>query len=160
MLLITLLLYMKIWCQAGSDHDPVALCLRLRDVLGAVREFVSAHPTELVAIHVTSGEGSGDWRASVDWKACQSVVLEVLRDKLVPEHMREMPLGNSSYSHASSSRASPRSLKRQRQELLFGAIARGPEGRKILSVVQRPSPGRRFRAVSYTHLTLPTNREV
>jgi len=87
-------LYVKIWCQAGSDRDPVAMCVRLRDVLAAVREFVSSHPTELVAVHVTSGEGGGDWRASVDWKACQSVILEVLRDKLVPEHMRDMPLGN------------------------------------------------------------------
>ena len=91
-------MYIKVWCQAGSDHHPVALCVRLRDVLGAVREFVSAHPTELVAVHVTSGEGSGDWRASVDWKACQSIVLEVLRDKLVPEHMRDMPLGKCSVS--------------------------------------------------------------
>jgi len=64
-------------------------------VLGAVREFVGAHPTEIVAVHMTSsGEGAGNWRASIDWKACQSIVLEVLRDKLVPEHMREMPLGN------------------------------------------------------------------
>ena len=86
----------KVWCQAGSDRDPVALCVRLRDVLGSVREFVSAHPTELVAVHVTSGEGGGDWRASVDWKTCKSVVLEILRDKLVLEHMREMPLGNCS----------------------------------------------------------------
>jgi len=84
----------KVWCQAGSDRDPVALCVRLRDVLGSVREFVSAHPSEVVAVHVTSGEGGGDWRASVDWRACQSVILEVLRDKLVPEHMRDMPLGN------------------------------------------------------------------
>jgi len=88
----------KVWCQAGSDRDPVALCVRLRDVLSSVREFVSAHPSELVAVHVTSGEGGGDWRASVDWKACQSVILEVLRDKLVPEHMRDMPLGNNPIS--------------------------------------------------------------
>ena len=74
----------------------MALCVRLRDVLGSVREFVSAHPTEVVAVHVTSGEGGGDWRASVDWKTCQSVVLEILRDKLVPEHMRDMPIGNFS----------------------------------------------------------------
>ena len=47
----------KVWCHAGSDRDPVALCVRLRDVLAAVREFVGAHPTELVAVHVTSGEG-------------------------------------------------------------------------------------------------------
>jgi len=89
-------LYVKVWCQAGSDHDPVALCVRLREVLGAVREFVGSHPTELVAVHVTSGEGGGDWRASVDWTACRSVILEVLRDKLVLEHMRDMPLGNFS----------------------------------------------------------------
>ena len=87
-------LSVQVWCQAGSDRDPVALCVRLRDVLTAVREFVGAHPTELVAVHVTSGEGAGDWRASVDWKACQSVILEVLRDKLVPEQMRDIPLGN------------------------------------------------------------------
>jgi len=88
----------KVWCQAGSDHDPVALCVRLRDVLGTVREFVSAHPTEVVAIHVTSAlyydVSSGDCRASVDWKACQSIFLEILRDKLVPEQLRDMPLGN------------------------------------------------------------------
>jgi len=85
----------EIWCQAGSDRDPVALCVRLRDVLAAVREFVSAHTSELVAVHVASGDGGGDWRASVDWSACQSVILDVLRDKLVPEHMRDMPLGQS-----------------------------------------------------------------
>jgi len=54
---------------------------------------VGAHPSELVTVHVTSGDGGGDWRASVDWKACQSIILEVLRDKLVPEQLRDMPLG-------------------------------------------------------------------
>lgn len=62
-------------------------------MLATVREFVSSHPTEVVAVHVTSGEGGGDWRASVDWRACQSVILEVLRDKLIPEQMRDMPVG-------------------------------------------------------------------
>lgn len=83
----------NIWCRAGDDHHPVALCVRLRDVLVAVRDFVVANRSEIVAIHVTSGEGGGDRRASVNWTDCQSVINEVLKDKVIPEHMREMPIG-------------------------------------------------------------------
>lgn len=84
----------EIWCRSGSDDSPVALCCPLRDVLEVIRDFISANPSEIVAIHVTSGEGQGDRRASVNWNDCQTVVNQILRDKLIPEHMREMPIGN------------------------------------------------------------------
>jgi len=82
-----------IWCRSGDDQRPVALCVRFRDVLVAVRDFVVANRSEIVAIHVTSGEGGGDKRASVNWTDCQSVINEVLRDKIIPEHMRDMAIG-------------------------------------------------------------------
>lgn len=70
-------------------HADFVRCVRLREILTRVRDFVSDHPTEIVVLHI-----SKDDRKSIDWNACHSLIHEFFKDRLIPEHMRDLLIGD------------------------------------------------------------------
>ena len=72
-------------------HADLITCMKLRDVLEKVRDFVLAHPTEIVGVHITND------KQPIDWAKCHVIIQELLRDRLIPEFMRDKPIGRSSY---------------------------------------------------------------
>src|SRR6218665_1273821 len=72
----------EVWTYAEQVRG-----VKLRDVLTRVRDFLSDNPTEIVIVHVTND------RKSVDWTACHVIIQELFRDRLIPEHMKDLTIG-------------------------------------------------------------------
>lgn len=77
-------------------HHQKVLCVKLKEILEVVRDFVSENPSEIVFLYITN-DGK-----HVEWMNVHSLLNEYLGKKLIPEHMREMNIGlyasKSSYS--------------------------------------------------------------
>lgn len=63
--------------------------VKLEEVLTKVRDFVSDNPSEVVVVHITTDQGS------VDWTSCHVLIQQFFRNRLIPEHMRDMTIGQS-----------------------------------------------------------------
>ena len=71
-----------IWTHSGH-----VVCVRLREILAEVRDFVAGQPSELIVLHLTND------KKVIDWSACRHLILEVVRERLVPEVMKDLVIG-------------------------------------------------------------------
>lgn len=63
--------------------------VKLEEVLTRVRDFISDNPSEVVVVHITTDQDS------VDWASCHVLIQQFFRNRLIPEHMRDMTIGQS-----------------------------------------------------------------
>lgn len=74
----------------GDDvwlHHNVIVCVTLSEVLASVARFIEAHQTEVVFLNLSS-DGK-----EVNWEKCDNIIQEHLKDKLIPESMKDKPIG-------------------------------------------------------------------
>ncbi len=65
-------------------HHNVVVCVKLREVLEVVRDFITDYPSEIVFLYLNP-DGK-----TVDWSLVRSYFSEYLNDRMVMEHMLSM----------------------------------------------------------------------
>lgn len=68
-------------------HHNIVVCVKLREVLTVVRDFVKENPSEIVGLYLNN-DGK-----PLDWGTAHSLINELLGHCLIPEHMKEMKIG-------------------------------------------------------------------
>ena len=69
-------------------HHNVVQCVKFRDVLRSVSDFVKQYPTEIVSLHLTN-DGK-----DLDWSQVRTFINEYISPpRIIPEYMRDMILG-------------------------------------------------------------------
>ena len=68
-------------------HHQKVICVKFRDILETVRDFITENPSEIVFLYITN-DGK-----NVDWMSVHSLLNEYLGSRLIPEHMRDMKIG-------------------------------------------------------------------
>lgn len=68
-------------------HHNVVTCIRFKDVLTAVKRFITDYPTEIIGLYLDP-----DGKA-IDWVRCNSYIQEEFKDRLMFEHMKDMLIG-------------------------------------------------------------------
>ncbi len=68
-------------------HHNVVYCVKFKEVMETVRDFVVEHPSEIIILHLAN-DGK-----PIDWGNVHTVINEFVGTRLIPQHMRNRSIG-------------------------------------------------------------------
>ena len=68
-------------------HHNLVVCERLSDILCIVKDFITENSSEIICLYMTN-DGK-----SLDWGRVHSLLQEYFSDSMIPEHQKDMPIG-------------------------------------------------------------------
>lgn len=68
-------------------HHNVVICIKFKEALASVHKFITQYPSEIIGLYLTA-DGK-----EVDWLGVNACIQEVLKDRLIFEHMKDMLIG-------------------------------------------------------------------